>query len=179
MAKKINNYFESALGNKIDSILDAMCSVPFIDYVYGRARANERIRNGKKYRYPGFYIGNGEYEDMLPLDSRGHGYAFIMLDDPIESINYVSFETNKYKVGYSLIVWYKEGTSEMMDIDLCKDYVLGCLKLCPNVTVEKIYEKYSNVFSGFSCDEIDTQYLMWPWNGFKITGEITYNEPCK
>lgn len=179
MAKKINNYFESALGNKIDSILDALCSVPFIDYVYGRARANERIRNGKKYRYPGFYIGNGEYEDMLPLDSRGNGYAFIMLDDPIESINYVSFETNKYKVGYSLIVWYKEGTSEMMDIDLCKDYVLGCLKLCPNVTVDKIYEKYSNVFSGFSCDEIDTQYLMWPWNGFKITGEITYNEPCK
>ena len=157
MAKKINNYFESALGNKIDSILDALCGVPFIDYVYGRARANERVRNGKKYRYPGYYIGN----------------------DPIESINYVSFETNKYKVGYSLIVWYKEGTSEMMDIDLCKDYVLGCLKLCPNVTVEKIYEKYSNVFSGFSCDEIDTQYLMWPWNGFKITGEITYNEPCK
>ena len=36
-----------------------------------------------------------------------------------------------------------------------------------------------NVFKGFSTDEIDNQYLMQPYCGFRFAGKIEIEEDCE
>ena len=46
------------------------------------------------------------------------------------------------------------------------------------VSVERIYERAENVFEGFSLDEVDNQFLMSPFAGLRLTGEMMVNEDC-
>ena len=47
-----------------------------------------------------------------------------------------------------------------------------------SVTLSRIYERAENVFQGYSLDEVDNQYLMSPYAGFRITGEMVIDEEC-
>jgi hypothetical protein len=46
-------------------------------------------------------------------------------------------------------------------------------------TVQRIYERAENVFQGFSLNEVDNQFLMSPYWGMRITGEMVVNEDCQ
>jgi hypothetical protein len=46
------------------------------------------------------------------------------------------------------------------------------------ITLEHVYERAENVFDGYSLQEVDNQYLMSPFAGFRITGEMQIDEEC-
>jgi hypothetical protein len=41
-----------------------------------------------------------------------------------------------------------------------------------------VYERAENVFEGYSLDEVDNQFLMQPFAGLRITGELIVDEEC-
>ena len=41
-----------------------------------------------------------------------------------------------------------------------------------------IYELAENVYRGFTLDEIDNQFLMHPFGGFRFEGVLSVNQPC-
>jgi hypothetical protein len=47
-----------------------------------------------------------------------------------------------------------------------------------SIKVNKIYERAENVFAGFTLDEIDNQFLMHPFCGWRFTGEMGVSDSC-
>jgi hypothetical protein len=45
-------------------------------------------------------------------------------------------------------------------------------------TVQRIYERAENVFDGFTLDEVDNQFLMSPFAGFRFYGEMIVTNDC-
>jgi hypothetical protein len=41
-----------------------------------------------------------------------------------------------------------------------------------------VYQTAENVFDGYTLDEVDNQYLMAPFAGFRLTGEMIIDEEC-
>ena len=46
-------------------------------------------------------------------------------------------------------------------------------------TVNRVYEKAENIFQGFTLAEIDNQYLMHPYCGWRFVGEIRVEDICE
>ena len=44
--------------------------------------------------------------------------------------------------------------------------------------MSRVYHKAENVFDGFTIDEIDNQFLMSPYFGMRVTGEIYVDTDC-
>ena len=77
------------------------------------------------------------------------------------------------KVGAS----YDDRNTELLKEDVLKVIRTAWLKK-GSVTLERIYERAENVFQGFSLDEVDNQFLMAPYWGMRVTGEIVVDEDC-
>ena len=45
--------------------------------------------------------------------------------------------------------------------------------------INKVYELAENIYRGFSLDEIENQFLMHPFGGFRFEGELSIGETCK
>jgi hypothetical protein len=48
----------------------------------------------------------------------------------------------------------------------------------PYFTIDKIYENPRNVFSDFSYDHTNNQFLMHPFTGIRIDGVLTARTEC-
>jgi hypothetical protein len=46
------------------------------------------------------------------------------------------------------------------------------------IVINRIYELAENVYRGFTLDEIDNQFLMHPFAGFRFAGELGIDETC-
>ena len=44
--------------------------------------------------------------------------------------------------------------------------------------IDEIYTRAENVFQGFTTDEVDNQYLMSPFCGFRFHGTMTVMDVC-
>ena len=45
-------------------------------------------------------------------------------------------------------------------------------------TVTRIYERAENVFAGFTLDEVDNQFMMSPYAGWRFYGEMMITNDC-
>lgn len=55
--------------------------------------------------------------------------------------------------------------------------ILNALRI-PYFTITRIFEKPSNVFADFSYVHTDNQFLMHPYAGLRIDGEIVARVDC-
>ena len=46
------------------------------------------------------------------------------------------------------------------------------------VEVNRVYEQAENIYRGYSLQEVDAQYLMHPFAGFRFDGTLMYDEIC-
>jgi hypothetical protein len=44
--------------------------------------------------------------------------------------------------------------------------------------VSRIYERAENVFRGYTMDEVDNQFLMSPFAGWRFDGLLTIKNDC-
>lgn len=160
-------------------------NIGWLNYAFGRAQRLATQREHKTYYYPGVYIGENEYLNVLPGQEIGNR-TFFVVDDP-QTIEFNPRRYNFIKSPISLICWYdlsdiypdsKERNTEDVKRQIIR--VLTDLTM-PNATrleLTKIYEQAENIFKGYSLREIDTQFLMQPYAGLRIDGYLTYREEC-
>jgi hypothetical protein len=71
---------------------------------------------------------------------------------------------------------------DIRDTEAVKEAILKAVRRSwikkGSVTLERIYERAENVFNGFSLDEVDNQFLMAPFWGMRVTGEMVVDEDC-
>ena len=169
----------------IQNLQDELGGLSWLDHIFGRAERLVKMKNGARYYTPNVYRGKDDYIQLLPDNMELGNYCFFILDDP-QTISLPMGLQNRVKTPFSLIVWidmrqvgatYDDRNTEYLKEQLIKTIRRAWIKKGA-VTLAKVYEKAENVFQGFSLDEVDNQYLMAPYAGFRITGEMQIDEEC-
>ena len=169
----------------IQDLQDALGSLGWLNHIFGRSERLVKMKDGMRYYTPNVYAGKDNYIQLLPDNTDLGNYCFFVMDEP-QTVTLPMGVQNRVKAPFSLIVWvdmrkvgatYDDRNTEYLKEQLVKTIRKGWVK-SGSVTIEKIYEKAENVFSGYSLDEVDNQYLMSPFAGFRISGEMQIDEEC-
>lgn len=166
--------------------------IPWLDVAFGRSQRITKNVNGKRVVTPNVYCGgwnghgNNDYIEVSP-DSKIGNFSFFEIEDP-QTIDSGPW-AREIRTPFGLIVWfdltrvYREyncRNTEQLKADIL--HVLngraGWRLSNGRVTVNRIYERSENIYRGYSLSEIDNQYLMHPYAGFRFDGILQYNETC-
>lgn len=167
-------------------------NVDWLDVAFGRAQRVVKHVNGKRYYTPSVYAGgtqwrgHNDYIDVSP-DANIGNFSFFWVDDP-QTVGWQPKEQSTIKASFALIVWFDlrkvyPGELNNRNTEALKNEILNVLNggfwlKTGRITVERIYELAENVYRGFTIDEIDNQYLMHPYGGFRFEGTLTITQPC-
>ena len=167
-------------------------NISWLDVAFGRAQRLIKNFNGKKIITPNVYCGgwNGhgenDYIEVSP-DSKIGNFSFFWIDDP-QTIDAGPW-ARTVKTPFSLIVWFDlrrvYNQAANRNTEYLKAQVLRILDgrggwhlTDGHILTTRIYEQNENIYRGFSLSEIDNQYLMHPYGGFRIEGILEYDEIC-
>ena len=168
-------YIEDALAEKL----------PWLDHIFGRSERLLKVINNKRYYTPNWYKGNGEYLILTPDQNLGC-YAFFVIEDP-QTVDWAAGLSTTLSTPFSLIVWadmrlYDNG-HDWRDTEAAKEDILrvlngGVWMREGGFTITRIYERAENVFRGYTMDEVDNQFLMSPFAGWRFDGLLTIKNEC-
>ena len=166
--------------------------LPWLDAAFGRSQRLTKMVNGKKVVTPNVYCGgwNGhgpnDYIEVSP-DSKIGNFSFVEIEDP------QTIETGpvirRINAPFGLIVWFDltrvYNAPDNRNTELMKAEILRILNGRTGwtlsegrVTVNRIYERAENIYRGYSLSEIDNQFLMHPYGGFRFDGALEFDELC-
>lgn len=155
----------------------------WLDHSFGRAERLVKIINGKKYYSPNVYVGGNEYRDVSPDSDLGN-FSFFTIDDP-QTVDWMPGIQSDLSAPMSIIVWFDmrrvTGDDNNRNTEAVKNEILNALNMplgYGSIKINKIYQRAENIYSGFTLDEVDNQFLMHPYAGFKFTGTIFISQPC-
>lgn len=155
-----------------------------MDKAFGKAERITKIVNNKRYYIPTVYDIGNDYLEISP-DSNIGNFCFFWLDDP-QIIEWMPNIQSSLSSGFSIIFWFDIRTipnAEHRNKDFIKSQILNTLNKQihiknGSISINKVYELAENIFRGFTLDEVENQYLIQPYCGFRFQGEIKVNEPC-
>lgn len=173
----------------------------WLNYAFGRAyKLVNYMNDGSKFIYPAAYIGNSEYLSLLPNDNLGN-FCWFDLYDPQEISNKTrAFPQISFNGG--LVFWFNLNSifpdSNAMYTEELKDEILkvlmspGIIKGQGQLIVNEIHERFDNIYKGYILEriydiysykgqgmqEIDKQFFMHPYYGFRFEFNLTMRELC-
>lgn len=164
----------------------------WLDAAFGRCQRVTHKVNGRTYTVPSVFCGgwNGhgenDYIEVSP-DSKIGNFSFFVIDDP-QTISVGPWDRT-IRSPFALVVWfdltrvYDEASNR--NTEQLKAEVLHLLAgrtgwhlTSGRITTARIYEDARNIYRGFSLQEVDNQFLMHPFGGFRIEGTLEYDELC-
>lgn len=181
------------LDKELGEIQKGLCdNIDWLDVAFGRAQRLTKMQKGKRIITPNVYCGGwkghgpNDYIEVSP-DSKIGNFSFFVIDDP-QTIDPGPW-ARQIKTPFGLIVWFDlrrvYNTATNRNTELLKAQVLRVLDgrtgwhlKNGRITVARIYEQNENIYKGFTISEIDNQYLMHPYGGFRIDGILEYEELC-
>ena len=181
------------LDRVIAEIQGALVSgLPWLDAAFGRAQRLTKAVGGKRIVSPNVFCGGwrghgpNDYIEVSP-DSKIGNFSFFDIDDPqiIEAGPWV----RRIKSPFALVVWFDlsrvfpapvQRNTEQLKADVLRILAgrTGWHLTSGRLTVVRIYERAENIYRGYTLSEIDNQYLMHPYGGFRIDGFLEFDEPC-
>lgn len=174
--------FDRVIANIQQGLADGL---PWLNYSFGRAERLVKTIQGKRYYTPNIYVGGNEYMLIAP-DSKIGNFSFFVVDDP-QNISWYAGEPSKYKSPFSIIFWFDMRTvtndANNRNRESVKQQIMRVLNggfwlRVGSMRINRVYEKAENIFTGFTLDEIDNQFLMHPFAGFRFEGELEVDETC-
>ena len=174
----------------------------WLDKAFGRSyKLVEHRPDGDKFIYPAAYIGNSEYASLLPNDNYGN-FSWFDIYDPQE-VTAVTQSLPQFTFSGAIVFWYNLDSifadSDVMYTEEIKDEVIkvlttpGIIKTIGRLTINKIFERYENIYKGYSLEKvynsnvykgdniqsIDKQFFMHPYSGLRVEFELTARELCQ
>lgn len=167
-------------------------NIGWLDAAFGRAQRLTKQINGKRIITPNVYCGGwqghgeNDYIEVSP-DSKIGNFAFFEVEDP-QTIDAGPW-AREIKSPFSLIVWLDltrvYGEAANRNTEYLKAQILRVLSgragwhlSGGRIVLNKIYERAENIYRGYSLSEIDNQFLMHPFAGFRFDGVLEYSELC-
>ena len=167
-------------------------NIPWLDAAFGRAQRLTKMMEGKRIVTPNVFCGgwNGhgenDYIEVSP-DSKIGNFSFFEIDDP-QTIDAGPW-AREIKAPFGLIVWFDltrvYGVASNRDTERLKAQILHHLNgrdgwhlTEGRITINRIYERAENIYRGYTLSEIDNQFLMHPFAGFRFDGILEFPELC-
>ena len=183
VVKKANpTLFDKAFGYIQDALATNLL---WLNHILPQAERLVKEINGRKVYTPNIYVGENEYEQILPDAQDIGNYSFFILEEPQE-VHYEVGSRVKMSSPFSLIVWldirsvYNE---DLRDMEMVKRDILRAIRRTwmrnGHFHIERIYQRAENIFKEFTMDEVDIEFLMQPYCGFRFRGEIVIEEECE
>lgn len=179
-----------------------MEKLPWLNYAFGKAhRLVEHRTDGNKFIYPAVYNGNAEYISLLPNDNFGN-FSWFDIYDPQE-VTPVMQALPQYTFSGAIVFWFDLTTiyddPVFLYTEEVKDEIMqvlttpGFISTTGRLEVTKIYERFENIYKGYSIEkiynnyaykgegiqDIDKQFFMFPYAGIRIEFNITTRELCQ
>jgi len=180
------------LDRVLGEIQQGLVALPWLDVAFGRAQRLVKVIEGRRHTTPNVFCGgwNGhgpnDYIEVSP-DAEIGNFSFFAIDDP--QVIQPGLGQREFRTPFGLIVWfdlrrvYSEASNR--NTEQLKAQVLDVLSgrsgfalTEGHIEVSRIYEQAQNIYRGYSLDEIDNQFLMHPYGGFRIDGTLYYTEIC-
>lgn len=167
--------------------------LPWLDVAFGRCqRIRKKSVDGREFYTPDVYCGgwNGhgenDYIEVSP-DSGIGNFSFFVVEDPQEFTRGPWART--IRTPYALVFWFDlrkvYGTETNRNTEFLKAQILHLINgrggwHLPEgrIIFNRCYERAENIYRGFSLSEIDNQFLMHPFAGFRFEGILEYDELC-
>lgn len=160
-------------------------TLPWLDNVFGIAeRLVKYNEKGKRIFTPCMYQTGNEYMELLPDSDLGN-FAFFTIDDP-QGVDY-DRSSVAMKTPFSIIFWldYRliNSDASTRNKEMVKRQILDALNggfwlKNGRIKINRIYALAENIYRGFSLDEIENQFLMHPFGGFRFEGVLEISETC-
>jgi hypothetical protein len=187
----------TGLDSVIESIRVALSAMTWLDKSFGRAwEFKEKNADGKTLKLPKVFIGSngteGEYLNVLPNDFL-KSQSFIAVRGP-EKWEQFNKNNGSMKIRkLSVIFWVNlkdiDPSKNFIFIDQLKDQVEAIIAAHPDVkSIDEYYdERAEDVFDGYdvglnsgdySIDDVKSQYLMYPYSGFRFDFTVMYPQVC-
>lgn len=157
----------------------------WLDSTFGKVQRLVKDEQGRAQYYPAVYTGAQEYLNLLP-DGHIGNYCFWDIEDGQE-LEYIDRNYSDYTAKFGLVFWfdfrkvYGSGWMEY-SIENVKADVLEALRAkslrLSSITLTKFYEQAENIYKGYNHNEIEHQFLMRPFGGFRLEGKINFKEQC-
>lgn len=178
---------DRTIGDIQDGLIE---NLPWLNKAFGKASRLVKLINNKKHYTPNVYVGghtNNGYIGVSP-DSKIGNFCFFYLEDPqyLDS-EIIQGTTGNIETNFSLIFWFDLRTifnePDNRNTEEVKEQILKLLNgglwiKSGSIKINSIYENAENIYRGFSIDEVDNQYLMHPYGGFRFSGKMRVFENC-
>lgn len=161
-------------------------NIPWLDNIFGRAeRLVKNDAKGRRVYTPNVYAGGNEYKQVLPDSGLGN-FVFFWVDDA-QDVQWEAGVSVGLSARLSIIVWfdYRRAHEDMSmrNRESIKRQLLEALNgrfwmTSGHLEITQVYELSENIFRGFSLDEVDNQFLMHPFGGFRFEGRIKVEQQC-
>lgn len=158
--------------------------LPWLDHIFGRVERLVKEQGGVRRYTPNIYLGKDEYLLLLPDQGLGN-FCYFVMDDP-EDVEWYPGDRSRLQSTFSLVVWVdmrKVDDDDTRNVEAVKAQVLRALNggiwvRSGSIRIESIYSRAENVFAGFTLDEVDNQFLMSPFAGWRFEGVMMVNDEC-
>lgn len=168
----------------------ALSALPWLEKSFGRAfDAYVKGADDKILIYPQVWQGNGkDFLNVMPNDNLT-SLCFFKVEDPIDVLEFLPNEYSQMRARVSAIFWFNYSRIDP-DAAIGYPYVellkgeaqrkLTNILFSPTSSLKilRVWEGADNVFRGYTIDKVEKQELVWPFGGFRIECELTFNEDC-
>ena len=177
----------------IDAVLLEMqatlaANLPWLDFAFGKAQRLTKEVLGKTIIYPAVYSGKEEYLSVFP-DSHIGNFTFFDIENGQDTLSHGGVKKVDLITRLGLIVWFDfrqvyPADWQQRTIDNVKQDVLQVIKanrpaVAKGWRFTSFEERSERIYPGYTNKEISTQFLMRPFGGFRINGEVKYFDQCK
>ena len=154
----------------------------WLTYVFGKAERKVELKDNKKIVFPAVYTGGKDYLKVFP-DSKIGSFCFFDVEDGQEiDMNRINAEIeSKFSVVF-FFDFRKVYPSDWEERSLqhVKQQVIEVFRSSTfqfsQIRMNKIFEHAPNIYKNYTDKEIDNQFTMRPFGGFRIEGIIKYRE---
>lgn len=158
--------------------------VEWFNNIFGRVERLVKNVNGRTIYSANQYKGGNEYTLIAPDSGLGN-FAFFVVDEP-ETMDYYRGDRTHFATPFSLVVWVDMRTiasGENRNTEAVKQEIVRFLNdelrlRSGRMYVNRIFNRAESIFKGFTLDEIDNQFLMQPFCGWRFEGEIEFYDTC-
>lgn len=167
-------------------------NLPWLDVAFGRSQRLQKIVKGKKIICPNVYCGGwrghgeNDYIEVSP-DSLIGNFSFFEIEEPqvLEPATWA----RTIKAPFGLVFWFDlrkvYGEEANRNTEYLKAQILNVVNgrsgwhlKHGRIVLNKCYERAENIYRGYNLSEIDNQFLMHPFAGFRFDGVLEFDELC-
>lgn len=162
-------------------------NLPWLDKAYSNIETFVEGKGKRPKTYPAVYNGVKKDRGYLKLFPDGHIGNFAFVEVYKQTFDHIPQQSATHIIDFGIVFHFNfekvyPGDHKNRTLENVKNDVFDILNRYPfanfNVRFDGFVEGANNIYRGYSHDEIEDQFLMRPYGGFKITGKMRFTKKC-